>query len=247
MLMNKISKLLNILKKRSFSAALLKHRVAVGVEHMQVLEHLGSLGIKTILDVGANRGQFALAARAACPGAAIFSFEPLQEPAEVFQRVFAGDRAVRLHQVAIGEAASDAVIHVSQSDDSSSLLPISELQTALFPNTGEKETRQVQIRRLPDVVRAAEITQPALLKIDVQGYEKEVLAGVGSLIQAFAWIYVECSFMELYSGQTLAHDVIAMLAKRGFRLDGVYNLSYDRNGLAIQGDFLFVNTKEASA
>lgn len=245
--MNKIRKLLNILKKRSFSVALLKHGVAAGVEHSPVLLDLSNHGIKTILDVGANRGQFALAARAACPDAAILSFEPLQEPAEVFQRVFSGDSAVRLHQVAIGEGTSDSVIHVSRSDDSSSLLPISELQTALFPNTGEKETRQVQVRRLQDVVRESEITQPALLKIDVQGYEKEVLTGVGSLLQAFAWIYVECSFMELYSGQTLAHEVIAMLAKCGFRLDGVYNLSYDRNGLAIQGDFLFANTKEGCA
>jgi hypothetical protein len=96
------------------------------------------------------------------------------------------------------------------------------------------------------VVHAAEIAQPALLKIDVQGYEKEVLEGVGSLLKTFAWIYVECSFMELYAGQTLAHEVITMLAKRGFRLDGVYNLSYDRNGLAIQGDFFFVNVKEGS-
>lgn len=245
--MIKIIKLWKILNKCPFRTALLKHGVAAGVEHSLVLEHLSKHGLKTIVDVGANRGQFALAARAVCPSAAIISFEPLQAPADVYRKVFAHKDAVTLLQFAIGENTSDAVMHVSRSDDSSSLLPISKLQSELFPNTAEKETQCVQVKRLPEVVSTAEIVQPSLLKIDVQGYEKEVLAGVGNLLQAFTWIYVECSFMELYCDQTLAHEVIAMLAGRGFRLEGVYNLSYDRNGIAIQGDFLFVNEKEGMA
>ena len=245
--MNKLMKASVILSNSRFCAALLRHRTAAGVEHLQLMHYLKAMGIRTIIDIGANRGQFALVAKEVFPNATIFSFEPLQEASEVFTKVFAGDNAVRLYQVAIGANNSDGMIHVSQSDDSSSLLPISELQTALFPKTGEKETRKVQIRRLPDVVHEAEIEQPSLLKIDVQWYEKEVLAGVGNLLQTFTWIYVECSFMELYTGQTLAHEVITMLAKRNFKLEGVYNHSYDRKGLAIQGDFLFVNMKEGSA
>ncbi len=45
--------------------------------------------------------------------------------------------------------------------------------------------------------------------------------------------------MELYEGQALADEVIAYLRAHGFRLQGTYNLSYDRKGRAIQGDFLF--------
>jgi len=45
--------------------------------------------------------------------------------------------------------------------------------------------------------------------------------------------------MELYKGQALADEVIAWLRERGFALNGVYNMAYDRNGKAVQADFLF--------
>jgi hypothetical protein len=43
----------------------------------------------------------------------------------------------------------------------------------------------------------------------------------------------------MYTGQALAHEIIAWLAGRGFILKGVYNMHYDRCGKSIQGDFLF--------
>ena len=73
----------------------------------------------------------------------------------------------------------------------------------------------------------------------MQGFELEALQGCEDLLDRFAQVYVECSFLELYTGQALADEVIAWLRERGFRLAGVYNMSYDRNGSAVQGDFLF--------
>ena len=55
----------------------------------------------------------------------------------------------------------------------------------------------------------------------------------------FAWVYCECSFIEWYAGQALADEVIAWLRERGFKLCGVYNMAYDRDGKAVQADFLF--------
>jgi FkbM family methyltransferase len=241
--MNKLTKLLTILKTPGLSKPLLKHGTAAGVEHLCVLRSLGKMEIATIIDIGANRGQFALAARTVFPTARIIAFEPLQEAADTFKRVFCGDPLVTLHQTAIGREIKESSIHVSRSDDSSSLLPISALQNMLFPNTDEKETRVVSVRRLEDLESSAEIKTPALMKIDVQGFEMEVLVGTGTLLEKFASVYVECSFMELYTGQALAHEVIDLMHKRGFRLQGVYNLGYDKSGAAVQGDFLFINTK----
>ena len=45
--------------------------------------------------------------------------------------------------------------------------------------------------------------------------------------------------MELYSGQKLAADVIDWLSGKGFRIKGMYNPVYDREGQAVQADFLF--------
>jgi FkbM family methyltransferase len=202
-----------------------------------VLRNLGP--VATVVDIGANRGQFALAARHCFPQARIVSFEPLAGPAALYRAVFAGDDRTRLVEAAVGPEPGEATIHVSARDDSSSLLPITARQNALFPGTAEAGTAIIQVTRLSDALPAGEIAAPALLKLDVQGFELPALAGCEGVLDRFDWVYVECSFMELYAGQSLADEVIAWLRERGFRLVGVYNMSYDDRGRAVQADFLF--------
>jgi FkbM family methyltransferase len=199
-----------------------------------------------VVDIGANRGQFALVARRCFPDARIDSFEPLKEPADRFEAVFARDENVHLHRLAIGTNQGEAIIHVSGRDDSSSLLPITKAQTTLFPGTGERETRTIRVAPLMAVLEERDILSQALLKLDVQGYELQALQGCESLLHCFAYIYAECSFMELYEGQALADEVIAYLQEHDFRLQGIYNMSYDTKGRAIQGDFLFLQKGEFS-
>jgi len=233
----KARKLIAILSVPEWRRSLLVHRVAAGVEHAVVLGQFD--GCQMVVDIGANRGQFALAARHGLPQATIFSFEPLAAPGETFQRVFAGDAKVHLHIMAIGEQAGSAAIHVSARDDSSSLLPITATQNRLFPGTAEAGTQTIRVARLADVLSAEDVAQPALLKLDVQGFELPALRGCEDLLDRFAWIYAECSFVELYEGQALADAVIAWLRERGFALAGVYNMAFDGRGKAIQADFLF--------
>jgi FkbM family methyltransferase len=214
----------------------LRHGAAPSLEHLRVLRLMTP---QTVVDIGANRGQFAPAVRHAFAQATIFSFEPLALPGETFRRVFAGDAKVRLFPMAIGEQAGSATIHVSARDDSSSLLPITDTQNRLFPGTAEAGTQTIRVARLADALSAEELAQPALLKLDVQGFELPALLGCEDLLNRFAWIYAECSFVELYEGQALADAVIAWLRERGFALAGVYNMAFDHKGKAIQADFLF--------
>jgi FkbM family methyltransferase len=235
--LKKITKLINIFQYRAYISALLHFGVAASVEHAKLLSEINS--IRTVIDIGANRGQFALAARNAFPNAKIVSFEPLSEPAEIFRKVFQDDPLVTLHEMALGQEIRETVIHVSNADDSSSLFPISPLQNELFHGTSEKEVRRVDVKPLDAVLSKSDIQAPSLLKMDVQGFEKDVLLGCETLLPLFSYVYVECSFVELYVGQSLAHEVISFLDEHGFILSGIYNMSYDGKGLAVQGDFLF--------
>lgn len=235
MLMLRLRKLWKILSDPSLISALLKG-AAAGTEHLQVLR---SLGCAYIVDVGANRGQFALAARKALPGAQIHSFEPLVEPARIFRRVFDRDPNVFLYPVAIGKVKTTTAIHVTKDDDSSSILPVAKVQIDMFPGAREIETRQVQVCPLGELIEPASIPPASLLKIDVQGYELEVLNGCQDILDRFAHLYIECSFVELYQGQPLANQIIAWLGKREFALVSVHNLYYSDTGMAVQGDFLF--------
>ncbi|MGE3297370.1 MAG: FkbM family methyltransferase [Porticoccaceae bacterium] len=233
----KARKLAGILAVPAWRAALLRHRVAAGVEHARVLRNLGPA--RTVVDIGANRGQFALAVRHCFPDAAIVSFEPLPGPAAGYRAVFAGDGRARLVEAAIGPESGTATIHLSARDDSSSLLPITAQQNELFPGTAEAGTATIRVLRLADALPAADIAAPALLKLDVQGFELQALAGCEEVLERFAWVYAECSFQELYAGQAFADEVIAWLRERGLRLAGVYHMAYDERGRAVQADFLF--------
>lgn len=205
-----------------------------GVEHKAALNR----PLSTVVDIGANRGQFALAARA-ISGAKVISFEPLPEVAVLFKKVFSDDSAVELHVAAIGERAERRLIHLSARDDSSSLLEIGEAQSNFFPGTHEVGTLVVEVGTLDEFLTKEEIVRPAMLKLDVQGFELQALDGCKSLIGNFDYVYCECSFVELYKGQKLAGEVVIYLGELGFSLSGIYNPSYDRDGNCIQADLLF--------
>jgi len=236
--MKKYYKLIAILRVPFYRQALLRQRVAAAVEHDALLLTIGR-DLKTVVDVGANRGQFALAARHHAQEAYIVAFEPLEEAAEVFAQVFQADPVVELHRCAIGSRQGEVEMHVSRTDDSSSLLPISNLQQQFFPGTQESGTRQVTVTPLDAALYPEQIQSPALLKIDVQGYELEALKGGLLLLGCFEFLLVECSYMEFYTGQALADEVVSYVEKAGFVLVERSNLVRDEIGRPIQADFFF--------
>ena len=233
-LRRKSGKLVLLLKRPRARAALLKQRVAAALEHDAVL---GSVRPACVIDIGANKGQFSLAVREKFPQAVIVAFEPLPAAAATYRSVFAGDPAVILHEAAISGQRGVLELHLSRQPDSSSLLPISRLQSEVFPGTEEVGVLGVPAGPLSDFVGA--LPSPVMLKIDVQGFELEVLKASEDLLPRFDHIYVEASFVPLYEGQALAAEVIAFLQGRNFRLKGLYNASFDASGISVQADLLF--------
>lgn len=233
--LTRLDKLWQVAGSSRLTRALIRHRVFAGAEHRGVLAR----DLATVIDIGANRGQFALAVREWAPKARVISFEPLPGPAAIFRVVFSGDGEVVLHEAAIGLRSERLTMHISRRDDSSSLLPISDLQTAMFPGTAAIATIEVRVAPLERFVKADDLVAPVMLKLDVQGFEQEALIGCESLLSRFDLVYCECSFVELYFGQKLAWEIIDWLSIRGFGLVGVFNLAYDQSGQAVQADLLF--------
>ena len=215
----------------------LKHGVAPSFEHFEILQGLNN--IKCLVDVGANVGQFSLLCKIVHPNVAIHAFEPLKEAADTFLHVLGHETDVQLHRHAIGSKAADQYINVTARSDSSSLLA-PDAQSRIFPGTHAVSKETVRVLPLQDVLSDADILSPALLKIDVQGYEGEVLKGSERLLDSFDWIYCEASFIELYLGQPLADKIISWLAARDFQLVSVQSSDARlQNGRTVQADFLF--------
>jgi hypothetical protein len=149
-----------------------------------------------------------------------------------------------LFRAGIGPKEKKYQMHVSKKMDSSSILPIGKNQSTIYKGTGVSHKEKIFVAPLNYFINNNDLINPVFVKIDVQGYELEVLKGIKSLIDEFDYIYVECSFVELYEGQALADEVIAYLTNYSFRLKGVYNTFYDKKGIAVQGDFLFAQVKD---
>lgn len=213
----------------------LRYGVAASTEHKGLISNLD---VRQCIDIGSNKGQFALLIRGVHPEAEIYAFEPLLKPFETLEKVFSEDTKFHCFNVAVGQDSSDTQINVSASNDSSSLLEITDLQVEIFPGTQKESIETIAVRPLKNYIEKFKRNQNTLLKIDVQGYELEVLQASACYLSEVRWVYVEASFKELYKDQAFAHEVITFLSSYNFRLTGVYNAGYS-HGYCVQGDFLF--------
>lgn len=170
-IIRKMGKALQSLQDPMFRRALF-HGVSPSHEHREMLANLGQL--RTIVDVGANVGQFALLALRVQPDAFIHSFEPLNDAAQKFQKVITGNQRVKLHRCALEGEESILPIHVTSNAVSSSMLS-PNLREEFFPGTHEVNTEEVPVRPLQMSLPSEEINSPALLKIDIQGFEVRIL------------------------------------------------------------------------
>ena len=162
-----------------------------------------------VTDVGADIGAFATACFHAWPGVTVDSFEPLRNLENLRP-----DGPWQWHQVALGKAAGRSVIWQNEFSPSSSLLEMCDLHRQAFPYTIQTDPVEVDVARLdsyPDRVHGR-----ALLKIDVQGYELQVLEGAGELLDRYAAVVLEVSWVELYRGSATPDAIWAFLTGRGF-------------------------------
>lgn len=128
--------------------------------------------------------------------------------------------------------------------DSSSLLALGAHQKAIF-GVDESGEVLVPIKRL-DACLSTPLPRPALLKIEVQGFELEVLKGATDLLRHVDAVYVEASYVELYEGQALHQEIERFLTDAGFTLEGRYN-THVHQGEPVQADLLFRRAPTASA
>lgn len=200
---------------------------------------LAGLSFGTVLDVGANIGQFSAAARGVWPRARIVAFEPLPTAAEALR----GRLRVEVHQVALGDHDGTTVFYPHAYSLSSSSLPVlAAVQDRAWAK--EEEPIEVPMQRLDSVLAGQPLPGPVLLKLDVQGLELAVLAGAADTLPQVDALVLEAAFQPSYEGQPLFPDVQRTLADAGWtrvqpldwRLEG---------GRIVEADFLYQRERRA--
>jgi len=184
-----------------------------------VLSHLSITNIKTVLDVGANEGQYSLELRKAGYRDCIISFEPLSEVYQKLKLTAAKDKKWQTYNFALGDANKTASINVSKHSPSSSILPMTRLHSEAAPGSEYLSEEEIEIRTLDSIFDTLNISgRNVFLKVDTQGYEKKVLDGAINSLSYISGIQLELSATELYKGEENYYSLCRFVEERNFHL-----------------------------
>jgi FkbM family methyltransferase len=204
---------------------------------------LKRLNLRSVVDVGANEGQFARLALKRVPGASLYCFEPLPQAFARLEKWGGSKPNVHLFNMALGETAGsvEMVLH-SDHAASSSILSTTALSEEIYPFIKNQERVEVQIDRLDNVLggASAPLLEPYLIKLDVQGFEGPVIRGGRSVFSGAAACIVEVGLDGLYEGQSSFKEVFGELDSLDFRYAGNLAQVYSNDGHVIYLDAVFV-------
>jgi FkbM family methyltransferase len=198
-------------------------------------------GIDLIIDVGAHDGEYALQTRRLGFDGRIVSFEPLPDVALRLAERSSRDPDWEVRPVALGVETGATRINVAGNSASSSLLPMLPDHERYAPGTGIVGSLGVEVQRLDDIADEvlADSRRP-FLKIDTQGYERQVLEGARVTLGRIAGIQVELSIISLYEGAPSLMEMLESVTADGFELMGLEpGFSDPVTGRMLQFDGLF--------
>lgn len=204
----------------------------------RLLKHFG---IDTVLDIGANTGQFAGHLREDGYSGKIVSFEPLIDAFAELERSAQTDPKWSVVNIALGDSDGSANINVAGNSCSSSLLGMLPEHKESAPESVYQRTERIEIRRLDGVYREyCGDGANVYMKVDTQGYGMEVLKGAGSSLAHIRGVQMEVSLVPLYENEPLVEEMVGYLRNRGLVPMSIEpGFGNKETGQLLQADFVF--------
>ncbi|PZS29885.1 MAG: FkbM family methyltransferase [Pseudonocardiales bacterium] len=180
---------------------------------------LAQHGITSVLDIGANSGQFGHALRRASFRGRIVSVEPLAAAYDELQARTRTDPRWTAERAAVSDRPGVVTVNVAGNSVSSSVLPMLDRHAEAAPESRYVATEDVEATTVDALVARHELAPAStLLKIDVQGYEQSVMDGAAVTLSQFGAVRTEMSLVPLYEGQALLPEIIDRLTGLGLDL-----------------------------
>ena len=208
---------------------------------LQLRRLLEMHNIATVVDVGANAGQYALKLREIGYRGRIISIEPLLAAHTLLQRRSSRDPDWTVaERMALGDETGQKTMNISANLVSSSFLRMKQTHTDAAAESKVIGKESIPVRRLDDIMDNLNILSNVFLKLDVQGFEQKVLSGASTFLTVTEGLQMELSLEELYDGQPLYTELIQFVEGRGFKLFALYPGFMDkRTGRLLQFDGIF--------
>lgn len=202
---------------------------------------LKNIQFNTVLDIGANIGQSSKLYRKLFPDATIYSFEPLPN---AFEKLSDWAKSQNGKVIPLNFALGNSNGKVKMKDHvnfspSSSILESTDFSKNLFPQTCKQKEVVVDIVKLDDFQENIKIEPELLIKMDVQGFEKNVIDGGRQVFSKATACIMEISFQPLYKGQPNFKELHSIMDELGFKYAGNLLQVYDKTGSVIYLDAVF--------
>ena len=203
--------------------------------------------IKTVFDVGANKGQFCgfLRYHVDFTGRVI-SFEPLRQNIAILNDFAKADKNWSIVPSALGDQNSEKAINVMKRDDMSSFLTPAATEFAQFEDCNVVEgTEIVQVRRLDDMFEELQqkyaLEGNYFLKIDTQGFDLRVLRGSVNSLSKIAALQFEMPAMPIYKDMAPMEDYLTFIKEHGLYFSDMFAVSRDPAMRVIEYDCFAIN------
>lgn len=202
--------------------------------------------IDVVLDVGANNGQYGRELISMGWKRRLISFEPLTV---AWQKLSANSRPHPnwfAEHMALGSTDGLAEINVSQNTQSSSFRDILPAHVSAAPTSAYVGTEEVRVARLDSVIDDYCLPdERCFLKLDVQGFERDVLEGAQNSLSRCVGLQAEMAVAPLYDGETLFTEMIEYLGSLGYVLMSINGVFEDeQTGQHAQLEGIFYRQEE---
>lgn len=231
---------------REFIKRLLKVNGVIIKRHPEMdvkrrMQLINQKNINSIIDVGANIGQYATLMREYGYKGKILSFEPLLDAHEKLSKSAGNDPLWEAYNYALGDKNEKAFINVAGNSFSSSILDMLDITHENAPELKYVDKQEITIKKLDEIFEElCDTKSSTMLKIDVQGFEKEVLEGARESLRHIDIIQLEMAVIPLYKDEMTLCDMITYLKGLNFELFSLENGYFDSTtGQLLQVDGIF--------
>lgn len=208
---------------------------------LEIEQLLNYLNITCVFDVGANVGQYAKNIRIGGYMNRIISFEPIKEPFAKLQKTSAKDPRWDVYNIALGNFDGTTEINIAGNSQSSSILEMNDTHLKAAPESKYIGTEVIEIRTMDSLFKGLNIADQTLfMKIDTQGFEKNVLLGAKSTLKSIKAVQLEMAVQPLYTGEDLYYQLSEYLYNEGFRLIKIMRGLTKIDGELLQFDGVFM-------
>ncbi|WP_299979442.1 FkbM family methyltransferase [Desulfobacula sp.] len=217
------------------------YRIGIDVDDFRsIMKLMEYHRINLVLDVGASIGLYGENLRKRGYRGRIVSFEPMSTPFAALAKRALPDKNWDVEKFGLGDEDGKKIINIATNSDSSSILSMLPKHVQAVPSIKFIGQEEITIRCLDSIFEDYSNSSRAMLKLDVQGFEKYVLKGAEKSLPKIKGLQLEMSLQPLYQSEKLFYEMLPFILDQGFKLMSLKPGFYDpSSGQLLQVDGIF--------